>query len=180
MPPSAAAADVRITSVRATDGQKVAVTVVTSQPTSRPPTLRENGKPVAGLGREPADGKSVVLAIDRSQSMEGEAFRRTRSRPPALRRTKPPTDRLAIIGFGSKAIQSDAVLVRHDRRRYRAARAVHRRRQGTAWNDALALARQIAAPRTRPPAPSGLLTDGTDTSSEIGEWPRPRAPAARA
>ena len=168
--PSSAAADVRITSVRAADGQKVAVTVVTSQPTSRPPTLREDGKPGAGLVAENlADGKSVVLAIDRSQSMEGDAFRNAIAAARAFVRTKPATDRLAIIGFGSKAIQ----LTRFSSATIDADTALRGLsidgRQGTALNDALALAGQIAGAEDSAARVVVLLTDGTDTSSEIGE-----------
>jgi tight adherence protein B len=168
--PAAARADVRITSVRATDAQKVAATVVTSAPTTRPPTLRENGKPVAGLVAENlADGKSVVLAIDRSQSMKGAAFRNAIAAARAFVRAKPPTDRLAIVSFGSKAVQ----LTRFSSATIDADTALRGlsidTRQGTALNDALALAAQAAGAEESPARVVVLLTDGTDTTSEIGE-----------
>ena len=71
--PGVAAAAIHIRGVDTATSGRVRVTVVTDQPTSKPPTLLENGKPVelAGPPLNLGSSKSVVLAIDRSQSMGG-------------------------------------------------------------------------------------------------------------
>ena len=68
----AANAGVSVRSVGTSEYPVMRVTVLTSEPSSQPPKLRENGLAVRidrteNLGAE----KSVVLAIDRSQSMRG-------------------------------------------------------------------------------------------------------------
>src|SRR6185437_6860497 len=70
-----ASAGVRIAGVDTGGYPEVRVTVVAPS-TSAQPRLREDGTPVAGvqaanLGR----AKSVVLAVDRSQSMRGASLR---------------------------------------------------------------------------------------------------------
>src|SRR5262249_35886030 len=71
--PAAASGAVHIRSVDTATAGRVRVTVVTDQPTATAPTLREDGKPVS-LAEAPLNlgsSKSVLLAIDRSQSMGG-------------------------------------------------------------------------------------------------------------
>src|SRR5437660_8113305 len=70
---STASAGVRLNGVDFGAYPAVGATVVTSVPSSTPPTLLENGRPVVGLqainlGRS----KNVVLALDTSRSMAGK------------------------------------------------------------------------------------------------------------
>ena len=74
----------------------VRVSVLTSEPSPYPPRLRENGQPVTiaraeNLGR----AKSVVLAIDRSQSMRGAPLAQAVAAARAFLAAKPGADRLA-------------------------------------------------------------------------------------
>jgi tight adherence protein B len=79
------------------------VSVLTSEPSSQAPTLRENGLPVRidraeNLGAE----KSVVLAIDRSQSMLGAPLANAIAAARTFLATKPAADRLAVASFATK------------------------------------------------------------------------------
>jgi tight adherence protein B len=79
------------------------VTVLTSDPSSQAPTLRENGKPVRidrteNLGAE----KSVVLAIDRSQSMRGAPLAQAVAAARSFVASKPAEDRIAVASFATK------------------------------------------------------------------------------
>jgi tight adherence protein B len=79
------------------------VSVLTSDPSSRPPRLRENGQPVRvdraeNLGAE----KSVVLAIDRSQSMRGAPLAHAIAAARGFLAAKPAADRLAVATFATR------------------------------------------------------------------------------
>ena len=79
------------------------VSVLTSEPSSRAPSLRENGLPVRidraeNLGAE----KSVVLAIDRSQSMRGAPLANAIAAARGFLAAKPAADRLAVASFATK------------------------------------------------------------------------------
>jgi tight adherence protein B len=99
----------------------VRLTVVAPSPTETPPKLRENGRPVAGLeATNLGSSKSVVVCIDRSHSMAGQAIADATSGARAFVAAKSPTDRISICAFGSEAesltrfststIDSDTVL----------------------------------------------------------------------
>src|SRR4029079_9798844 len=75
---------------------------LTSEPSRSPPRLAENGLSVPlsraeNLGR----AKSVVLAIDHSQSMRGEPLARAVACARALVAQKPAEDRLAVASFAT-------------------------------------------------------------------------------
>jgi tight adherence protein B len=81
-------------------------TVVTSTPTSRPPTLLENGKRIdrahwVNLSRS----KNVVLALDNSRSMAGKPLVEAVTAAAAFVRAKPTSDRIALATFGKSAVQ---------------------------------------------------------------------------
>lgn len=105
------------------------------------PTLTENGRPVAGLEAENlGEAKSVVLAVDRSRSMEGEALDRAVEAARAFVAAKPGRDRLAVLAFGSEAV----LLSRFSSATIDADIALRTLgvdgRQGTALHDAVVLA----------------------------------------
>jgi Mg-chelatase subunit ChlD len=79
------------------------VTVLTSEPSSQAPKLRENGLAVRidrteNLGAE----KSVVLAIDRSQSMRGAPLAHAIAAARSFVASKPAEDRVAVASFATK------------------------------------------------------------------------------
>ena len=99
----AADASVAVKGVDTSGFPVVRVSVLTSEPSSTKPTLLENGHRVRlaraeNLGR----AKSVVLAIDRSQSMRGEPLARAVSAARAFLAQKPAGDRLAVATFATR------------------------------------------------------------------------------
>jgi tight adherence protein B len=165
--PAAASAALHIRTVDAATSGRVRVTVVTDRPTARPPTLRENGRPVSlagpplNLGRS----KSVLLAIDRSQSMGGKPLATALSAARAFVDAKPATDEIAVSTFASAAgaptpfststTDADAAL-----------RAVAvDRYQGTRMYDDLLLGIQGLSHQHLSGRVIIMVTDGNETSS---------------
>jgi tight adherence protein B len=105
----------------ATGFPRIELTAVAPSPTQTPPTLRENGRPVAGLqARNLGSSKSVVVCIDRSKSMAGQPLADATSGAREFVAGKSPTDRISVCAFGSQTesltrfstatIDADAVL----------------------------------------------------------------------
>jgi tight adherence protein B len=89
----------------ATAYPKIRASVVTSTASSTPPAVTENGRPVAGLqATNLARAKSVVLAIDRSQSMKGKPLAEAVAAARAFVAAKPQTDRIAVTTFATKPL----------------------------------------------------------------------------
>jgi tight adherence protein B len=168
--PAAATAGVELRKPDFSHYPEAEVLAVTSRPTARPPRLRENGDPVAdftaqNLGR----AKSVLLAIDTSRSMKGQALADAIRAARAFVAAKPGSDRVAIATFGDEAqlltrfssatIDADIAL-----------RELHvSARQGTALNDAVALGSQALGNEVLPGRILILLTDGNDLGSATSE-----------
>ena len=167
--PAAAGAGVRLNGVDFGAYPAVRATVVTSVPSTAPPKLLENGRPVVGLqavnlGRS----KNVVLALDTSRSMAGKPLAEAAAAATAFVATKPSSDRIALVTFGQRAslqgpfststIDSDNAL------RTLAVGA----NSGTALWDAVDLSARLLAGQ-----PGGrvvvLLTDGNDVGSRASE-----------
>jgi tight adherence protein B len=119
--PAAALGAGEVKHASATNFPHVELTVVAASSTQTPPKIRENGRPVAGLeATNLGSSKSVVVCIDRSRSMAGQAIADATSGARAFVASKSPTDRIAICAFGSEAesltrfatstIDSDTVL----------------------------------------------------------------------
>jgi tight adherence protein B len=167
LPASAGAAGVTVTGVDASNYPTVRLNVVTQSRAQTPPELSENGTPVTGLVSENLGrSKSVVLAIDRSRSMEGPALDHATAAARAFVAQKPGPDRIAIVTFGSAAqkltsfssatIDADLAL-----------RTVGvDSKMGTALWDAVALGADELASEPLPGKVLIVLTDGADTSSE--------------
>jgi tight adherence protein B len=164
--PAAAAGPVRIAGVDTGRYPDLRVTVVTP-PGSAAPRLRENGLPVAALdainlGR----AKSVVLCVDRSQSMTGKSLRDAVAAARAFVASKAPTDRVEVIAFGrtafplttfsSSTADADAAL----------RQLGPDPRSGTALWDAVTLAAHRLAKENQPGHVIIVLTDGQDVSSK--------------
>ena len=162
----AATAAVEVKSVDATRYPEVAVTAATSTPVDRAPVIWEGGLRAAAqraenLGRT----KSIVLAIDRSKSMEGTAFADAVAAARSFVARKRAGDRISIVGFGSKAVQlsrfSSATIDADIALRTLAVDDV----QGTALNDAIALSSRALGAEALASRVLIVLTDGSDVGS---------------
>jgi tight adherence protein B len=159
---SPAVAGVRISGVDTSGYPQVRLTVVS--PTQ--PRVRENGTPLVGaqtanLGR----AKSVVLAVDRSQSMTGRSLRDATAAARAFVAAKGGHDRIEVIAFGREAlgltkfsssgVDADAALagLRADSR------------SGTALYDAIVRAAGALRREDQPGHVIIVVTDGRDVSS---------------
>jgi secreted protein with Ig-like and vWFA domain len=81
------------------------MTVVTSAPSSRPPSVTENGRPVVDLSTENLGlPKNVVLAIDHSRSMCGRPLADALAAARRFVALKPPADQIAVVSFASQDI----------------------------------------------------------------------------
>lgn len=166
--PVAAGASLNLRGIDTSSYPTVRVTVVAPVAASAaPPTLTENGNPVVGLdATNLASTKSVVVAIDRSRSMAGAKLADALDAARAFLRTKSPSDRVAVVAFGSKAVQlttfSQSTADADDALRLLKVDTT----SGTALYDAL----QLSASSLRSQAGRArvvvLLTDGKDVSSQ--------------
>jgi tight adherence protein B len=83
----------------------VELTVVAPSSSQTPPTLLENGRPVAGLQAINLGAKkSVVLAVDRSQSMAGEPLAAATAAARGFVAAKPASDRIAVTTFATETV----------------------------------------------------------------------------
>jgi tight adherence protein B len=164
---ASASAAIRLKGVDASAYPTIRATVVTSTSLAKAPAMSENGRKVAGvkaenLGRQ----KYVVLALDRSRSMRGEAFVDARRAARSFVAAKPAADRLSVVVFGDTATQltdfssaridADAALSNLDLAP----------RQGTALYDAITISARSLASQALPGRVLILLTDGADQGSE--------------
>ena len=122
--------------------------------------------PVTGLQADNlGKTRSVVLAIDRSQSMDGQSFADAIAAARAFIATKNQDDRIAVVGFGSTAVDltgfSSSTIDADTTLRSLAVDS----KEGTALYDAVRLSAQ--ALRTEPADARVIivLTDGRDASS---------------
>jgi tight adherence protein B len=101
--PAALAAEVK--DLDASEYPRVRLTVVAEAVSMTPPTVSENGRPVAGLeATNVGRAKSVVLVIDRSRSMEGRPLADAVAAARAFIAAKPPEDRIAVATFGREPL----------------------------------------------------------------------------
>jgi tight adherence protein B len=166
LPSAGAAVDVRLRAVDTEGYPTVRATVVTSEPVSSPPALRENGQRVPvvraqNLGRS----KSVVLAVDRSQSMAGRPIGDASDAARAFVLAKPRPDRIAVVAVASRALQ----LTRFSSATIDADAALRTievdRVYGTALHDAVVLSSRRLAVEPAGGRVLVLVTDGQETTS---------------
>ena len=164
-----ASAGVRLNGVDLGAYPEFRATVVTSQPTSLPPALLENGKALPGahwvnLGRS----KSVVLAIDNSRSMAGKPLAEAVAAATTFVAGKPPSDQIALATFGKSAVQqsgfSSATIDADNALRTLAVSPD----SGTALWDAVDLSARMLAGQTGGKVVV-LLTDGDDVGSKVSQ-----------
>ena len=166
LPALAAGAGPRL-AVDASDYPTIRATVVTPTPVARVPKVKENGVGVVGLrasnlGRD----KSVVLVVDRSQSMRGQALADAAAAASRFVRTKPRRDRIAVVAVGSQAVQLTGFSTAANE-----AVAALRGLEvdpvvGTDLYDSVVLASQALAGEFHGGRVLVLLTDGQEVSSE--------------
>jgi tight adherence protein B len=146
---------------------QVRVSVLTSEPSRVAPSLTENGRKVSlsraeNLGRS----KSVVLAIDRSQSMRGEPLARAVAAARAFLAAKPSADRLAVATFAT----SPLMLTDFSSERAGADGALRSIKvdpiQGTTLYDALVRSSTLLAAEPLEARVIIAVTDGNETRSK--------------
>jgi tight adherence protein B len=162
-----AAAANRLMAVDVTAYPEVRATLVTGTPTAKPPKLTENGRPVAGLeAQNLGRAKSVVLAVDRSQSMLGPALADASAAARTFVAAKPASDRIAVVAVGRRAVQltgfSASAAEAHAALRGLEVDAV----RGTALFDAVELSTQALGAESGGGRVLILLTDGQEVSSD--------------
>jgi tight adherence protein B len=163
----AAQAAVKIQGVDATAFPTVRVTAVTSQATAGPPSLSENGRPVNGLrAQNLGRAKSVVLAIDRSQSMRGAPLARAIAAARAFLAAKPAADRIAVASFATRPL----ILTEFSTGRSDADGALRTIKvdpvQGTTLYDALVRASSTLSEEPLAARVVIVVTDGNETRSD--------------
>ncbi|HXV33379.1 MAG TPA: type II secretion system F family protein [Gaiellaceae bacterium] len=140
---------------------------VTDRPTSSAPALTENGEPVTGLvATNLGRAKSLVLAVDRSQSMSGQPLTDAVAAARAFVAAKPAQDRISVLtyatepifltGFQTSTTDADSAL------RSISTDPV----QGTTLYDALVLSANSLASETNLGRVVIIVTDGNETRSE--------------
>jgi uncharacterized protein with von Willebrand factor type A (vWA) domain len=98
----AAQAGIVVKGIDTSSYPQIRVSVVTSEQTANAPSLAENGHgvPLAGA-QNLGQAKSVVLAIDRSQSMRGGPLANAIAAARAFIASKPGQDRVAVATFAT-------------------------------------------------------------------------------
>ncbi len=162
---SRAWAGVDVPRVDANGYPTVRLVAVTSQPTTTPPTVRENGLRIPARAQNLASQTNVVVAIDRSQSMAGQSLLDAASAARSFVVSKPASNRISIVAFGktassltgfsSSTIDAEGALRTID----------VDSEQGTALYDAVVLAANRLS-RVDGGRVVVLLTDGRDVSSK--------------
>ncbi len=163
--PLAASASVTLRNVDATGYPTMRATVVAPVASRNAPTLTENGRPVVDMNAyNLSAAKSVVVAIDRSQSMKGKRLQDAVAAARKFVASKAPSDRVAVVVFGSSAVAltgfSSSTIDSDDALRTMAVDS----KSGTALYDALALSSQLLG-HEQGARVVVLLTDGQDVSS---------------
>ena len=151
----------------ASDYPVVRAIVVTDEPTYSAPTLTENGEEVTGLvATNLGRAKSIVLAVDRSRSMEGQPLEDAVAAARAFVAAKPLEDRISVLtyatepifltGFQTSTTDADSAL------RSISLNSV----PGTTLFDALVLSSNSLASETYLGRVIIIVTDGNETLSE--------------
>jgi tight adherence protein B len=142
---------------------RLGLTVVAPSSSQTAPKLTENGRAVAGLNaRNLGASKSMVVAIDDSRSMLGQAILDAANGARSFVASKTPTDRVAVMAFGhepaaltgfsTSTIDADTVLRQLDVDPI----------AGTALYEAVVQATSLLSSETNPARVLVLLTDGSN------------------
>jgi VWFA-related protein len=164
---NAASPSGRIVSVDTSNYPRIGLTVVSSAVLSRAPLVTENGSPVTALtGTSLSEEKSIVLAVDRSESMHGRSLADAVAAARAFVAAKSPSDRIAVVTFASRArfvSQLSATAANADA----ALRSIRvDTRYGTTLNDAIVQAATALKKESSGGRVIILVTDGQETTSK--------------
>jgi tight adherence protein B len=163
--PATAAARVHVGGIDTSNYPTIRATVVSSAGPAVRPAVTEGGTAVAALETvNLASSKSVAVLIDRSQSMRGRAFADAIAAARSFIGSEPPSDRVAVVGFGSGVTGLSRFSATPDLADSALAGLQVDSHQGTALYDAVNYASALLSHET-----GGrviiLLTDGKDTNS---------------
>jgi tight adherence protein B len=163
----AAQAGLRIQGLDASSYPTIRLTAVTSGPSATAPKLTENGRPVSALHAENLGrAKSVVLAVDRSQSMRGAPLANAVAAARAFIAAKPPADRVAVATFATRPVMlTDFSTARNDADAALRSIAVDPV-QGTTLYDALVRAASTLGSEPLAGKVIIAVTDGNETRSD--------------
>ena len=133
---------------------------------AKAPTLRENGRPVAGLsavnlGRT----KSIMLAIDRSQSMRGRPLANALAAAQSFAGAAGGEDHVGVVAFGHSAVALTRSSSTPAEARDQLAGMTVDPKAGTALYDAIVAAADRLGQDDRPGRAIVVVTDGDDVSS---------------
>jgi tight adherence protein B len=164
--PAGATAALRIGEVDSSAFPTMRVTVVTPTPTTKAPTMQENGHRVVvvnavNFGR----AKGIVLAVDRSQSMRGQPLAEAVSAARAFVDVKRSNDEVAVTAFGSGAVHvSRFSTAKSDAYSALSGIAIDSTPGTKLYDDLVASSRGLDA-RRLPGKVIVVVTDGNETSS---------------
>jgi tight adherence protein B len=161
----AASARVRVAGVDTSGFPEIRVTVIAPQGSAKP-TLRENGRPTVGLtAANLGQAKTIVLAVDRSQSMRGTPLANAIGAAKDFARAAGPSDRIGVVVFGRAAIAvAGAASGPSDAASALSSVGVDTK-SGTALYDAIELAARQLRKDERQGRAIVVVTDGADVSS---------------
>jgi tight adherence protein B len=144
---------------------RISVTVLAPSTTSQAPGLTQNGAPVAGLtATNIGASKSVVIAIDRSRSMAGQALDQATAAARAFVAAKPPADRVSVLAFGSTAFSLTGFSTSTTDAESALRTITPDTVSGTALYDAVVNGSHLLGGETMPARVLILLTDGANES----------------
>jgi tight adherence protein B len=144
---------------------RISVTVLAPSTTSQAPGLTQNGAPVAGLtATNLGASKSVVIAIDRSRSMAGQALDQATAAARAFVAAKPPADRVSVLAFGSTAFSLTGFSTSTTDAESALRTITPDTVSGTALYDAVVNGSHLLGGETMPARVLILLTDGANES----------------
>jgi tight adherence protein B len=157
---------VRIAGIDTAGYPHLIVNVVTAQPVTKAPRLREDGFPVSGFEAvNLGDAKSMVVAIDNSRSMKGASLTNAAEAARTFIDAKNRGDGVSVIAFGRHTLQLTGFSTSSAQADGALQGLAVDRKQGTALYDAVVAAARVLRTSEQPGRVIVLLTDGRDVSS---------------
>jgi tight adherence protein B len=165
--PAATSAAIQLRGVEATAYPAIRGAVVTTKPSATAPIVTENGRSVSGLQTTNLkDGKSVVLAVDRSQSMKGTPLAEAVAAARAFVAAKPRSDRIAVTSFATKPLFLSSFSAEGGEALEALTTIAVDPVQGTTLHDDLVLAAQRLSAERGSGRVIIMVTDGNETRSK--------------
>jgi tight adherence protein B len=166
VPVASAASPVKIAGTDTAGYPRLVVNVVTASPAATAPRLREDGVPASGLDAvNLGAAKSVVVAIDNSQSMKGKSIVDAAAAARAFVDAKAPGDRVSVFSFGRHTLQLTGFSASSAEADGVLQGLTVDSSPGTALYDGVVAAAKALSASTQPGRVIIVLTDGRDVSS---------------